>query len=180
VAQQSPGTKERLVNVVGAAVDRADDLEAEEISQHPVGEVEDGADLFAIIGIANSGHRLNFSSRVLSAIKRGVGPWLAHLPAHSTRMNTILLPPEPPVTTAPTSHQRTTDLSKVLFPVEMRPLHFLGDDDQPVILGSHRAVITMQTQAGRWLREFDELLKANPKPDIAEYLGEYGSVAQRN
>ena len=49
VAEESSGTKERLVDVVGAAVDRADDLEAEKIGEHPVGEVEDGADLFAIV-----------------------------------------------------------------------------------------------------------------------------------
>ena len=49
VAEEPSGTKERLVDVVGAAVDRADDLEAEEIGEHPVGEVEDGADLVAIV-----------------------------------------------------------------------------------------------------------------------------------
>ena len=49
VAEEASGTKERLVDVVGAAVDRADDLEAEEIGEHPIGEVEDGADLFAIV-----------------------------------------------------------------------------------------------------------------------------------
>lgn len=38
----------------------------------------------------------------------------------------------------------------------------------------------MQTQAGRWLREFDAMLQANPKPNITEYLGEYGSVGQWN
>ena len=70
---------------------------------------------------------------------------MADPPDHSVRMNTILPPPEPPVTTAATSHQRKTDLGKVLFPVEMRPLHFLGDDDQPVILDSHRAVINTHT-----------------------------------
>ncbi len=41
VAEESSRTKQRLVDVVGAAVDRADDLEAEEIGEHPVGEVED-------------------------------------------------------------------------------------------------------------------------------------------
>jgi hypothetical protein len=33
---------------------------------------------------------------------------------------------------------------------------------------------------GRWLREFDELLQANPKPDLAKYLNEYGRVGQWN
>ncbi|MEQ1853453.1 MAG: DUF932 domain-containing protein [Chthoniobacteraceae bacterium] len=43
-----------------------------------------------------------------------------------------------------------------------------------------RAEHSMQTQAGRWLREFDELLQKNPKPALADYLAEYGSVAQWN
>lgn len=60
-------------------------------------------------------------------------------------MNTTLAPTEPPAATAAIFRPRKTDLKKVLFPVEMRPLHFLGDDDRPVILGSHRAVINMDT-----------------------------------
>jgi hypothetical protein len=70
---------------------------------------------------------------------------LADPPTHSVHMNTTLLPTEPPAATAATSHPRKTDLGKVLFRVEMRPLHFLGDDDRPVILGSHRAVINTET-----------------------------------
>jgi hypothetical protein len=38
----------------------------------------------------------------------------------------------------------------------------------------------MQTQAGRWLREFDGLLQKNPRPGIAEYLGDYRSVIHWN
>ncbi|MEO6753332.1 MAG: DUF932 domain-containing protein [Chthoniobacteraceae bacterium] len=54
-------------------------------------------------------------------------------------MNTTLLPPSPSSTAS--AHQRRTDLREVLFPVAMRPLHFLDDDHQPVAIGSHRAVI---------------------------------------
>ena len=61
-------------------------------------------------------------------------------------MNTTLLPPQAPViTAAPTPHSRQTDLREVLFPVEMRPLHFLDDEDRPVVLDSHRAVINTDT-----------------------------------
>ena len=49
VAEVSSGTKDRLVDVVSAAVDRADDLEAKEVGAHPIGKFEDGADLFAIV-----------------------------------------------------------------------------------------------------------------------------------
>src|SRR5437773_629247 len=43
-----------------------------------------------------------------------------------------------------------------------------------------RSQHSMQMQAGRWLREFDELLQANPKPNFTEYLGEYLSVGLWN
>lgn len=50
MAQQSTWTKKGLIDVGGLAIDGADDLEAEEVGQHAVGEIEDGADLLAIIG----------------------------------------------------------------------------------------------------------------------------------
>ena len=50
----------------------------------------------------------------------------------------------------------------------------------PGLRDFRRSQHSTQTQAGRWLREFDALLQANPKPDLAKYLGEYGSVAQWN
>ena len=50
----------------------------------------------------------------------------------------------------------------------------------PRLRDFRRAEHSMQTQAGRWLREFDTLLQANPKPDLAKYLNEYGSVGQWN
>ena len=48
----------------------------------------------------------------------------------------------------------------------------------PGLRDFRRSEHSMQTQARRWLRGFDELLQVNPKPDIAEYLGEYGSGGQ--
>jgi len=50
----------------------------------------------------------------------------------------------------------------------------------PALRDFRRAEHSMQTQAGRWLREFDALLQANPKPDLTKYFGEYGSVAHWN
>jgi hypothetical protein len=50
----------------------------------------------------------------------------------------------------------------------------------PSLRDFRRAEHSMQTQAGRWLREFDELLQKNPKPNLTEYLGEYGKVADWN
>ena len=50
----------------------------------------------------------------------------------------------------------------------------------PGLRDFRRAEHSMQVEAGRWLREFDELLQANPKPEIVEYLGEYGTVGQWN
>ena len=64
-----------------------------------------------------------------------IGPYLSDRRFHRVRMNTTLLPPRPPVTTAAsTPHSRQTDLRGVLFPVELRPLHFLDDEDHPVVL----------------------------------------------
>ncbi len=54
MAEQPPWTKEGLVDVGSFAVDGADDLEAEEVGEHAVGEIEDGADLLAIVG--TTGH----------------------------------------------------------------------------------------------------------------------------
>ena len=50
----------------------------------------------------------------------------------------------------------------------------------PGLRDFRRAEHSMQTQAGRWLREFDDLLQKNPKPNLTEYLGEYGKVADWN
>ena len=50
----------------------------------------------------------------------------------------------------------------------------------PRLRDFRRAEHSMQTQAGRWLREFDELLQKDPKPKLAEYLREYGEVAHWN
>ena len=61
------------------------------------------------------------------------------------RMNTTLLPTQPPTTSTTPFSPRRTDIRDVLFPVDMRPLHFLDDKDHPVILDSHRAVINTKT-----------------------------------
>ena len=50
----------------------------------------------------------------------------------------------------------------------------------PGLRDFRRSQHSIQTQAGRWLREFDELLRANPKPDMAKYLGAYGGVTHWN
>jgi hypothetical protein len=50
----------------------------------------------------------------------------------------------------------------------------------PALHDFRRSQHSMQTQAGRWLREFDGLLQKDPKPDLAKYLDEYGSVGQWN
>jgi hypothetical protein len=50
----------------------------------------------------------------------------------------------------------------------------------PGLRDFRRAEHSMQTRAGRWLREFDELLQKDPKPKLAEYLKEYGEVAHWN
>ena len=50
----------------------------------------------------------------------------------------------------------------------------------PGLRDFRRAEHSMQAQAGRWLREFDDLHQANPKPNLTEYLGEYSTVAKWN
>jgi hypothetical protein len=50
----------------------------------------------------------------------------------------------------------------------------------PALRDLRRAEHSMQTQAGRWLREFDELLRKDSKPNYAEYLGDYRSVIHWN
>ena len=50
----------------------------------------------------------------------------------------------------------------------------------PSLRDFRRSQHSMQTLAGRWLREFDALLQANPKPDLAKYLDAYDSVTQWN
>jgi len=50
----------------------------------------------------------------------------------------------------------------------------------PALRDFRRSQHSMQTQAGRWLREFDGLLQKDPKPNLPEYLGAYGSVTQWN
>lgn len=54
MAEQPTWTQESLVDVSGFTVDGADDVEAEEVGEHAVGEIEDGADLLAIVG--TTGH----------------------------------------------------------------------------------------------------------------------------
>ncbi len=49
MAEHAPRAHEGGIDVGGAAVDGADDLEAEEVGEHAVGEVQDGADLIAIV-----------------------------------------------------------------------------------------------------------------------------------
>ena len=53
VADETAGAQKRLVDVSGGAVDRADDVEAEEIGEHPVGEVQDRADLVPVVGLSS-------------------------------------------------------------------------------------------------------------------------------
>lgn len=57
-AKQTAGAKQRLIKVGGGAVDCADDLEAQKIGQHAVGEVKDRADLFAIVSAARHERRV--------------------------------------------------------------------------------------------------------------------------
>ena len=52
MAHETAGSKEGLVDVGSRAVDRADDVEAEEIGQHPVGEVQDRADFVPVVRLA--------------------------------------------------------------------------------------------------------------------------------
>jgi hypothetical protein len=55
MAHETAGSKEGLVDVGSLAVDRADDVESQEIEEHPVGEVQNGADLISVVGF--SGHQ---------------------------------------------------------------------------------------------------------------------------
>jgi hypothetical protein len=50
----------------------------------------------------------------------------------------------------------------------------------PALHDFRRSQHSMQTQAGRWLREFDVMLQGNPKPNFTEYLADYRSVGQWN
>ena len=50
----------------------------------------------------------------------------------------------------------------------------------PVLRDFRRTEHSMQTQAGRWLREFDELLTVDPKPDLKKHLGEYTGAGHWN
>jgi hypothetical protein len=49
MAKQSPWSQERRVDVGGRAIDRADDLQAQKVGQHPVRQVQEGAHLVAIV-----------------------------------------------------------------------------------------------------------------------------------
>lgn len=52
---------------------------------------------------------------------------------------------------------------------------------RPAVLRDfRRSQHSMQTQAGRWLREFDGLLQKDPKPNFTEYLADYRSVSHWN
>ena len=48
-------------------------------------------------------------------------------------MNTTLLPPHRPASTVPPHSPRRTDLREILFPVELRALHFLDEKDRDLI-----------------------------------------------
>ena len=50
----------------------------------------------------------------------------------------------------------------------------------PGLRDFRRSQHSMQTQAGRWLREFDGLLQKDPKPNYTEHLGDYRSVGHWN
>ena len=54
VGNESTGPEKRLVNFRRRAVDCADDLECEKVTQHSVREVEEGTDLLLVIG--GAGH----------------------------------------------------------------------------------------------------------------------------
>src|ERR1019366_4275466 len=58
MAKQATGAQQGRINFGGGAVDRADDLEAKEIGEHTIGEVQDRADLFAIVGAASHQSRI--------------------------------------------------------------------------------------------------------------------------
>ena len=74
-----------------------------------------------------------------------VGPHLSDQSVQGLRMNTILLPVQRPASTVPPHSPRRTDLREILFPVELRALHFLDEKDRPVVLDTHRAVINANT-----------------------------------
>ena len=58
MAKQATGAQQCRIDVGGGTVDRADDLQAEEIGEHSIGEVQDRADLFAIVGAASHQSRV--------------------------------------------------------------------------------------------------------------------------
>ena len=53
MAKQAARAEQRLIDVRSFAVDGADDLETEEIGQEAIGEIQDCADLLAIVGAAS-------------------------------------------------------------------------------------------------------------------------------
>ena len=52
MAKQAARAEQRLVDVRGFAIDRADNLKAEEIGQESIGEIQDCADLLAVVRAA--------------------------------------------------------------------------------------------------------------------------------
>ncbi len=52
MAKQTARSEQRLVDLGRTAINRTDDLESEKIGEHPVREIEDCADLFAVFGTA--------------------------------------------------------------------------------------------------------------------------------
>jgi hypothetical protein len=58
MAKHPTGTQKRRVNLGDCAVDRADDLEPEKVGQHAVGEIQDCADLLAVVGAASHQRRV--------------------------------------------------------------------------------------------------------------------------
>ena len=49
MANQATRAQQCRINVGGGTIDRADDLQAEKIRKHSIGQIQDGADLFAIV-----------------------------------------------------------------------------------------------------------------------------------
>ncbi len=50
----------------------------------------------------------------------------------------------------------------------------------PGLYDLRRSEHSMQTQAGRWLREFDQLLQVDLIPGLGKYLGDYHSAGRWN
>ena len=58
MAKQTTGTKQRRINVGGGTIDRADDLQAKKIGEHSIRQIQECADLFAIVRTASHQRRV--------------------------------------------------------------------------------------------------------------------------